>query len=234
MPLADSVDKIVTVYLASVCSHAFVYKGRLYRPKPLRVSPLIFRGFTCPQGCGGCCPRFTLDYLPSEQRPYRLERREVEIDGRAVEVYTDTQAENREHFCRNLDRVTGRCGIHGRHPFSCDFELIRFINFAERVDLNQKLFGRGWAMRRIDGGRGSLCEMLPSDESTVREVVRKLRRLREWADHFGVRTRLAEIIQWAEAGPRNDPLELDIPAGDDGRGVGAAPADVAPWATGVS
>jgi hypothetical protein len=66
MPYTDSVDKIVTVYLASVCKKQIHYKGRIYTPKPLTVSPLIFRGFTCPANCGGCCPRFTLDYLPSD------------------------------------------------------------------------------------------------------------------------------------------------------------------------
>jgi hypothetical protein len=66
MPCTDSVDKIVTVYLASVCKKQIHYKGRIYTPKPLTVSPLIFRGFTCPANCGGCCPRFTLDYLPSD------------------------------------------------------------------------------------------------------------------------------------------------------------------------
>jgi Fe-S-cluster containining protein len=209
MPYADSVDKIVIVYLASVCSEPFRYKGVLYKPKPLTVSPLIFRGFTCPQRCGGCCPRFTLDYLPSEAAPYELEEREIDINGRVVSIRSDTQKLNRDHRCRNLDKQTGRCLIYGRHPFSCDFELIRFISHKDQAYITQKLFARGWAMKRVDGGRGALCEMLPADSSTVAEVIRKLERLKQWAVHFGIETHLDEIMAWVKDGPWDQPLHLE-------------------------
>jgi Fe-S-cluster containining protein len=206
MPHVDSIDKIVTVYLASVCSEPFTYKGVEYKPRPLTVSPLIFRGFTCPVRCGGCCPRFTLDYLPSEVAPYALTRREIPISGRLVKILSDMQDANRDHHCKNLDKLTGRCLIHGKHPFSCDFELIRFISFRQKTNLTQKLFGRGWAMKRVDGERGALCEMVKPDQHSVAEVVRKLERLRDWANHFGIRTRLDVIIDWAQQGPGNGPL----------------------------
>jgi hypothetical protein len=209
MPYSDSVDKIVSVYLASVCSEPFRYKGILYEPKPLTVSPLIFRGFTCPKHCGGCCPRFTLDYLPSEAMPYEMEERKIQINGCIVPIVSDTQKSHRDHYCRNLDKETGRCMIHGRHPFSCDFELIRFITREDRANMTQKLFGRGWAMRRVDGGRGALCEMLPANSSTVAEVVRKLKRLKQWAVHLGIQTRLDEIIAWVKDGPWDQPLRLE-------------------------
>jgi hypothetical protein len=99
--------------------------------------------------------------------------------------------------------------IHGRHPFSCDFELIRFITCKEQAHLTQRLFGRGWAMKRVDGGRGALCEMLPADSSTVSEVVRKLERLKQWSIHFGIKTRIDEIISWAKHGPRDRALHLE-------------------------
>lgn len=209
MPFIDSIDKIVTVYFASVCSKPFCYKGQHYKPKHLVASPLIFRGYSCPQTCGGCCPRFTLDYLPSEERPYFLKEREIIIDGRSVSVLSDLQNSTREHHCRNLDKMTGRCLIYLQRPFSCDFELIRFLTYDKKVILTQKLFGRGWAMLRVDGNRGAMCEMLPPDPDTVIEVVRKLNRLKAWAGHFGIETKLDSIIAWAEQGPRNDHLYLD-------------------------
>lgn len=208
MAYADSVDKIVTVYLASVCKTPFVYKGREYRPRPLVVSPLIFRGFTCPARCGGCCPRFSLDYLPWEPKPYRMERREISVNGRPIHVMSDTQRDHQDHFCRNLDKRNGRCKIHGTHPFSCDFELIRFLQYEDRVIQTQKLFNRGWAMLRVDQGHGARCEMLPPTAETISEVVRKLRRLDMWAHYLGIETHLRAIIAWASRGPHADPLRL--------------------------
>ncbi len=155
MPHSDSIDKIVSIYLASVCKKPFRYKGQIFKPKPLTISPLIFRGFTCPAKCGGCCPRFTLDYLPSETEPYKLESRRVEVNGVEFQIMSDTQQDRRDHFCRNLDKTTGRCAIHGQHPFSCDFELIRFIRYEEKVVQTQKLFNRGWAMLRVDNHHGA-------------------------------------------------------------------------------
>jgi hypothetical protein len=99
--------------------------------------------------------------------------------------------------------------IHGQHPFSCDFELIRFISFRHNVNLTQKLFGRGWAMKRIDGGKGALCEMVEPDGHSVAEVVRKLEKLKQWANHFGIQTRLDIIIEWARTGPWNQPLYVE-------------------------
>ncbi len=208
MPLIDSVDKIISVYLASVCSRSFLYKGNIYQPKPLIVSPLIFRGFTCPSRCGGCCPRFSLDYLPSDDIPYALTLRTVEVNYKSFTVLSDTQDDHRRHFCRNLDMNSGRCQIHGRHPFSCDFELIRFIRFEDKTLQTQKLFNRGWAMLRVDGGRGAGCEMPPVDEKSCQEVVRKLGRLRQWAEHFEISTHLATIIHWAKGGPQVEALRL--------------------------
>src|SRR5688572_14476998 len=123
MPKIDSVDKIVTSYFSCVAAEPFTYKGKTYSPKPLRVSPLLFRGYTCPAGCGACCTRFSLDYLPEpvEKHPYVLAKRMVEFDGRHIEIWSDGQDDHQDHHCRNLRKNDGRCQIHGTHPFSCDF-----------------------------------------------------------------------------------------------------------------
>jgi hypothetical protein len=62
----DTMDKIVN-YLSAVSTESICYKGKQYNPKPLFVSKGIIQGYTCPENCGGCCPRFSLDYLPSEK-----------------------------------------------------------------------------------------------------------------------------------------------------------------------
>lgn len=207
MPLVDSIDKVVSSYFAAACLKPFTYKGRLYKPKPLVVSPQVFRGFTCPAGCGGCCPRFSLDYLPFEERPsYIVGKRMVEVNGKARLVYSDLQDDHSNHHCRNLRLSDGRCGVHGKQPFSCDFELIRFMHAQDEVAVSTRLFGRGWQMLRIDGERGALCGITPADHESVGEVVRKLGRLRGWMEHFGLDHRLAPVIDWAASGPHQKPL----------------------------
>lgn len=142
----DSTDKILG-YLDAVRAGS----------KPLRLGPTLLRGYACPERCGGCCPVFTLDYLPGDAMPDGVEEREVQ----GVTIYTDKQQGHKGKHCRRLDLATGRCTIHGRHPFSCDFELVRFNIFAERYVPNQvavRLFGRGWNMLRVEhapGGRGT-------------------------------------------------------------------------------
>lgn len=212
----DSVDKIVERYFAAVTRVPFVYKGKEYLPKPLKVSPLLLRDYTCPVGCGGCCFKFTLDYLPDDPRPTALERRMVEFNGRPIAIYTDTQTDNDGPRCKHLTRE-GRCGIHGKHPFSCDFELIRTLAFedADRPNvLTQKLFGRGWSYQRADGGKGALCEMLDVTPKSIMEVVRKLERLKKWTDHFKLKdTWLPEIIRLINNGTlsRGGSVDLRIP-----------------------
>jgi hypothetical protein len=207
MPSRDSLDKVVTSYFAAVTAVPFTYNSVRFEPKPLLVSPLLLRGYTCPSMCGGCCPRFSLDYLPNEMPAPATRERSVRFDGREFLLQSDMQFENRGHFCQHLDR-TGRCGIYNRRPFSCDFELIRCCHYRDKVVMTQKLFGRGWAMKRIDGLRGARCGMTPATDETVQEVARKLRRLDDWAKHFELETRLPPIIRWVENGGSTLPLRL--------------------------
>lgn len=198
----DSVDKIIERYFATVAKKPFSYKGKTFQPKPLNVSPLLLRDYTCPPGCGGCCFKFTLDYLPSEEKPEGVVKRHVEFNGRSVEIWSDAQEANDTNRCRYLLR-DGRCGTYLVRPFSCDFELIRVLTNEDPVRpniLTQKLFGRGWSYARTDGGKGAKCEMLPVSEKSVKEVIRKLKRLQDWASHFKCVTWVPEIIQLVESG----------------------------------
>lgn len=203
MPLVDSVNKIVDSYFAVVADEPFHYKDKHYDRRSLTVRTAIFRGFTCPASCGGCCPRFSLDYLPSEPTPYKMKKRIVEFNGKPVEIYSDMQLDHENHHCRNLQKSDGRCGVHGKQPFSCDFELIRSIKFenVERAHtLTTRLFGRGWAMLRVDNERGARCEITPISDESVQDTIRKLARLKQWCEHFGLKHRVDTILDWA-----NDP-----------------------------
>jgi len=217
MPQRDTLDKVVGTYFAVMAAQPFTYKGKTYTPKAVRVSPKIFRGFTCPARCAGCCPRFSLDYLPTEDKPpLDLVERYVEVNGKSFLIWSDLQSDHESYHCRNVIReegeLFGRCGIHGLQPFSCDFELMRFLEFAaddKPNHLTQKLFGRGWAMLRIDGERGALCEMTDADAETTADAARRLRRLRTWMEYFEVPHRLEPAIEYVETGPHQHPLFLE-------------------------
>lgn len=207
MPHTDSVDKIVLTYMACVTAEPFTYKDQTIEPRTLHVSPGILRGFTCPAHCGGCCPKFSLDYLPEESHPYPLTARQVLFNSREITIWSDLQLENKSNRCNNLQWDNGRCGIHGKQPFSCDFELIRFMVRDDKNHVTQRLFGRGWNMKRTDGGRGAYCTITEADEVSRADCVRKLNRLKQWTDHFQLQTKLPEVIKWAE----NVPLNTSIP-----------------------
>lgn len=112
------------------------------------------------------------------------------------------QVDHDDHHCRNLIKENGRCSIHGRQPFSCDFELIRLIHYDDYAVMTQKLFGRGWNFLRTDGQRGARCEITEITKETVEDTLRKLYRLKEWADYFNITHCLDAVIKWAESNNR--------------------------------
>jgi hypothetical protein len=86
--------------------------------------------------------------------------------------------------------------------------LLRVLEFADHYILLQKLFGRAWNMLNVLGTRGTSCEMIPQDDSQREDLVRRLRRLQEWADYFELDTHLPDVIAWCESGPHTDKLIL--------------------------
>jgi Fe-S-cluster containining protein len=212
---ADTVDKIIRSYFTAVTSTPFTYKGVEYQPQTLVVSPLVWRGYTCPPKCGGCCGVFTLDYLPSEAQPPHTVRRHIDFNDERVVVYTEVPRPAESEMvgkCHYLRVADGRCKIHDHNPFSCDFELTRFFHPGERGKfyIRTQLYGRGWNMKRVDGDRGALCEITPVDTASWRDSLRKLRRLQEWTNHFGLTTRLPAILEWGAAGPTQEPLIFNL------------------------
>jgi Fe-S-cluster containining protein len=210
----NSLDKVIFSYLGAVTKNDFTYcfdsKKVIVKAKPLFVSPLIFRGFTCPENCGGCCPRFSLEYLPSELRPdnERFIEYSVSINEKNIKMYHDAQSDHIDHFCRYLNKETGRCEIYFRRPFHCDFELLRVYTGKKSNRLTTQMFGRGWQFLRIDNQRGASCKITQANSKSQDEVVRKLKRLKEWGDYFGLNTWLNDIIQWIISGPHAKPLVL--------------------------
>jgi hypothetical protein len=207
----NSFDKIVHSYFAAVTKQPFVYEGVTVPARRVIVSPLLFRGFQCHAKCGACCQRYSLEYLPTEVHPSSAEKYYVTVNGVVRALYRVEQPEKEQH-CQHLDLLTGMCKIQEEKPFHCDFELIRPMIGADRVKWIQKLPGRHWCMKRIPGeGKGALCKITPPTEATTREVIRKLKRLKEWTDHFGLETWLPEMIEWAARGPYNKSLILVTP-----------------------
>ena len=218
MAFPDSIDKIVFQYFSAITKKPFEYKGKTYHPKQLRVSPGLFREMHCPPMCGGCCHKFTLDYLPFEKHPYKLKARTIEFDGKEVLIYSDLQEENPTNWCKHLRFEDGRCDIHFQgKPFAADFELIKFLVSKKpdgRNQLTQKVFGRGWSYKRVDGGKGQLCYMTEPTKESAADATRRMKRLRQWADYFGVNHCLDEVIDWMKDGPHDRPLVLNTQKDD--------------------
>lgn len=191
-PQDDTLGKIVESYFATLTAEPFSYGGKEYLPRDVHVGAGIVRGYTCPAMCGGCCPRFSLDYIAPDGVPegekHPLTMRVVAFNGRQVEVWSDMQKDHKNPKCRNLNLGTGLCNIHGFQPFSCDFELLRSFRFKEsdRSNFNQMLYTRGEKMMRVDGIRGALCYMTPPSAKAIADVDRRLSRLETWMTHFGL------------------------------------------------
>lgn len=198
----DSVDKIIGTYFRVFCDEAFTYKGKRYEPKQVRVGPTLARGLTCNPNCAGCCPRFSLDYIPGEELPYEMPTRDVFVNGIGYMVYSDKQSPG--WHCKHVKFDDhGFCGIHGKHPFSCDFEIIRAKIFMAESATNQVLtapFGRAWQLLRVDGVRGALCEVNPANQEYANEAARKLQRLAMWMEYFEVPHKIEPVVKYLTEG----------------------------------
>lgn len=224
MAQADSIDKIVGTYFAAVTAEVFEYKGKHYAPKPLNISAALFHEFVCNPHCAGCCTRFTLDYLcnveglPLVAEEGKFKMRKVTFNGHHVSIvsYPQEPRPGWERFCDFVEADTGYCSIHGKQPFTCDFETLRFSLFEDHAWLGVRPYGRGWNMLRVDGEFGAACEFpKTTTKAALEDSVRKLERLKQWTDHFGLeRTYIPSIIEWAQAGPHTAPLTVSVISGN--------------------
>lgn len=198
----DSIDKIITTYFRGVTKESFDYRGKVFDPHPLMIRPSLLAPIHCVPDCGGCCPRFSLDYLPDEAHPKDVNPRTVFFNGGEYEVFSIRQDEHKDHHCKFLAKDDhGKCKIHPTRPFSCDFELIRFFmssTVAKPNVIRQAPYGRGWNLLRIDGARGAMCVPGHRTKESIVETIRKLERLEDWCNYFGLENRCSDIIKWAK------------------------------------
>ena len=106
-------------------------------------------------------------------------------------VYTNFQNDNPDSKCEFLNKEDGRCKIHVSNPFSCEFELNKFVVKGEKTYLMNKLFGRGWAMMRVDGERGALCNMKPFN---LKKYLRDVELLNELLDIINKYNKKAPLL----------------------------------------
>jgi hypothetical protein len=201
-----------------------VFEGNTYGGKPLKVTPLLGREFRCVLGCAGCCPRFSLDYLPDEAKPdIPLTRRDIVVSDITYPIFSYLQNAMVDNWhCDLVDRTTGACTIHGRQPFSSDFETVRFFQFMDHAVVSHAVvrtapFGRAWNLKRIDGNRGALCEFGAATEQSRMEAARRLKRLAQWCEYFQIEHRIPQMLDYLDQ-DRDDaiiiqPLTISSPAG---------------------
>lgn len=209
-----STRKVIRTYFSAITAEPLFYESEVFQPLPIKISSSLFDGFSCFLGCGGCCQAHTLDYLP-----YPLENPipqskpiEYEINGKRFTIWSDDQKWNTKPIpekgfkhsvprCYNLG-TKGECLIHGNHPFTCDFELIRFRKWSSPEGpfwlIREGRFPRVQLMRTLDGGMGGLCTIDPPTPETARDVIRRLRRLQTWADYFELNHRLPQILEYCD------------------------------------
>lgn len=179
---------------------------QLLTVRHITISPLFFRDYSCPSHCGGCCYNFTLVYLEGERwekfkqlYPEHVNNFTERTTESGTKVYEDRQIENKNHHCKHLDMSNGRCNIHKSNPFSCEFELMKITNVAGKISLINKLYGRGWQMKRIDGQVGAMCKMLPFDYEKFLRDLKLLKELHQIALQLNFNdTILPEVIEYLE------------------------------------
>lgn len=217
----DTMERVVTQHFAALTRVPIVYKGRTILPRPLVVSPLMFRDFNCPSGCGACCRMcVSLDFIPGEPvaKSFQGTWRDVEVNNKKFRVFTDWQYD-RDDWCRYLRTADGRCSIHHLQgpdqvqPAECDFAYLVF-SISEGVKPNRmtnRLPGRVWARKRItDGGKGGKCSMTEYSDHTIPELLRKMDRLKLWLDYFEqTDTNYQRLRDWISSGPHTEPLYLN-------------------------
>ena len=201
---SDSIDKIVEIYFRVFTTKDFTYNKKLIKAfDKIRFSPDIFRNVKCFKGCGACCRKFSMDFLPYETKEQHLEftnEREIDLNDKKYKIHSYLQEGNVGYHCGFVDLETGWCKIHNIHGFSCDFELIRCTMFEKtnHCNVTTRLYGRGWNMLRIDQERGAMCvvENDITDES-VADTIRKLERLKIWIDYFEIDSHIDKVLSWA-------------------------------------
>lgn len=204
----STIYKIASAYFKAFALENFALDGETIKvPSETVISPLLWRGYTCPAMCGGCCFKFSLLWIPSESTPDNntfYPEKHYSFNGKRIKFYEDDQLDNPNKMCKHLQKEDGRCGIHGKHPFACDFELIKILHKKnDKTWVGTKLFGRGHAYKAVDGVKGAKCTITPVDDQSINDVLRKLGRLKQWMDYCGIENSLAQVIEHGQSKNRD-------------------------------
>lgn len=204
----STIYKISECYFKAFALEDFELDGeKIAVPSEVVISPLLWRGYTCPAMCGGCCFKFSLLWAPFEDQPiwpHDIVPKTYTFNGKEKVFYEDDQNSNSEKMCKHLQKEDGRCGIHGKHPFACDFELIKILHKKnDRTWVGTKLFGRGWSYKAVDGIKGAKCTITTVDNESINDVLRKLNRLKQWMDYCGIDNSLDQVITHGQSKNRN-------------------------------
>lgn len=212
----DVFEKYMAVYFVAFSKVPITYNGITTNPKPLYVSPDVFRGFTCPAMCGACCRRGTLDYLPSETRPTQATLRTLTVNSQNFDIYSDMQNDHSSMFCRHLNPADARCNIYEDRPMACDFPLLQCMEMRKakvpHFQIHCKLFARSWHYTKITGQKDTACDMLPITPQSTADTQRRFRRVKDWMDYLQLDNWMNDVIAWANRSPTpTAPLKLGWP-----------------------
>lgn len=200
----NSLDKIIH-YLQGVARKPFIYNGKIFKPpKKLYISSKFFRGYLCPENCGGCCKNFSLVYFNyninkfnSDYPQYKdkIKKVQFKINGFEKEAYELDNSEKQEiDVCSYLGDKK-RCLIHKENPLSCRFELkkVSIDEKNNRTIITKKLFGRGWQLNKPIG---ALCRMTTFSLLEYEQDLRELNELRTIANGFGISHNLDLVLNF--------------------------------------
>jgi len=183
---------IVTLSNLSFLPLTFGRKGKSSLMNPTRrikLSPKFWRIVLCPQGCGACCPAFTLDWIQPEflQLPRSIKsmtkEREVVVNHVPFKIFTISNRPGSP--CRFLN-TEKRCEIYPFRPLSCRLEPLKFIRIHGTTYIFKSPF------RRL---KNTKCIFLEAYSRLERlKDLENLKSLKGWADYFKIKTALPEII----------------------------------------
>lgn len=205
----DSIEKIV-YNLAKVSTEPVYYlrsrqhKTRLFAPQvdAVKVSPTMFRKFTCAANCNACCQKFTLDYIPDEfpDVPHKegYVERSIWINGKEKAMHTNDQKDNPIcDFLRVLKPGGGLgCAEWPMSPLSCaSAPQVQFIQMNPGITyVLNKPFGRAWAMDPTPQCEFEDVENF--DDMGLDNTLELIARFKAWADYLEIPTCLGLVYDF--------------------------------------
>ena len=190
----NSFDRIVS-YFHALSNETFDYEDQYYQPyKQLVVSPLVFRSYKCPPNCGACCKPVKLIWEQPFGFNAKVHKLCIKNNSKKMYCYDSTN-----RYCDWLNLKDGRCKIHEFAPLPCKLELFKFAHYESEGIVRARVTtpGRKWALTRVDGAKGALCEMSNErDEGLIKSHISLLKTLGCWMDEFDISHDVNEVVDY--------------------------------------